>query len=162
TLSLPQPQRLTPPSFYSTPHTPKTQKPKNPKTQKPKNPKTQKPKNPKTQKPKNLPAEGRKDLFRLLRFSQPIRSSPKFIKANSIVWMTPNERVGAWMPLGRVCVIGFGKRGSAGTRAREVGKEILLLTLGRRGGAPHQAANGGLSSGRFLLLQNRHFRHPWR
>src|SRR5690606_10357934 len=68
---------------------------------KPKNPKTQKPKNPKTQKPKNLPAEGRKDLFRLLRFSQPIRSSPKFIKANSIVWMTPNERVGAWMPLGR-------------------------------------------------------------
>src|SRR5690606_39879914 len=91
-------------------------------------------------------AEGRKDLFRLLRFSQPIRSSPKFIKANSIVWMTPNERVGAWMPLGRVCVIGFGKRGSAGTRAREDRKEKPLLTLGRRGGAPHQAANGGLSS----------------
>src|SRR5690606_40865298 len=77
---------------------------------------------------------------------RPIRSSPKFSKANSIVWMIPNEWPGAWMPLGRVCSIGFGKRGSAGTRAREVGKEILLLTLGRRGGAPHQAANGGLSS----------------
>src|SRR5690606_19283479 len=35
----------------------------------------------------------------------------------------------------------------AGTRAREDCKETLLLTLGRRGGAPHQAANGGLSSG---------------
>src|SRR5690606_32068069 len=38
----------------------------------------------------------------------------------------------------------------AGTRAREVRKEIPLLTLGRRGGAPHQAANGGLFSGRFF------------
>src|SRR5690606_23741689 len=102
-----------------------------------------KPKNPKTQKPNNLPAEGRKDLFRLLRFSQPIRSSPKFIKANSIVWMTPNERVGAWMPLGRVCVIGFGKRGSAGTRAREDCKEKPLLTLGRRGRAPHKLPRSG-------------------
>src|SRR5690606_35057134 len=64
---------------------------------------------------KNLPAQPL-GLFRL------IRSSPKFAKANSIVWMTPNEWPGAWMPLGRVCVIGFGKRGSAGTRAREVGK----------------------------------------
>src|SRR5690606_40829631 len=83
TNGLEQPQRLTPAWFYWARYTRKTQKPKNPKTQKPKNPKTQKPKNPKTQKPKNLPAEGRKDLFRLLRFSQPIRSSPKFIKANS-------------------------------------------------------------------------------
>ncbi len=67
-------------------------------------------------------------------FSRPIRSSPKFGKANSIVWMIPNERVGAWMPLGRVCSIGFGKRGLAGTRAREDCKETPLLTLGRRAG----------------------------
>src|SRR5690606_20135659 len=33
--------------------------------------------------------------------------------ANSIVWMIPNERVGAWMPLGRVCSIGFGKQGNS-------------------------------------------------
>jgi len=32
------------------------------------NPKTQKPKNPKTQKPTNLPAAGRQNSFRLLRF----------------------------------------------------------------------------------------------
>ena len=55
-------------------------------------------------------------------FFRPIRFSPKFAKANSIVWMTPNERVGAWMPLSRVCSIGFGKRGSAETRARGVRK----------------------------------------
>src|SRR5690606_38069667 len=42
-------------------------------------------------KPKILPAAGRPKRFRLLRFSRPIRSSPKFAKANSIVWMTPNE-----------------------------------------------------------------------
>src|SRR5690606_8024344 len=46
-------------------------------------------------------------------FSRPIRSSPMVTKANSIVWMIPNERVGAWMPLGRVCSIGFGKRGTS-------------------------------------------------
>src|SRR5690606_33005510 len=75
------------------------------------------------------PAAGRKNLFRLLRFFRPIRSSPKFGKANSIVWMTPNEWPGAWMPLGRVCVIGFGKRGSAGTRARGVRKGIPPLAI---------------------------------
>src|SRR5690606_33064525 len=78
---------------------------------------------------------------------RPIRSSPTFGKANSIVWMTPNEWPGAWMPLGRVCSIGFGKRGSAGTRARGVRKGMPPLALGCRGGAPHQAASGGLSSG---------------
>src|SRR5690606_5739094 len=46
----------------------------------------------------------------LLGLFRPIRSSPTFGKANSIVWMTPNEWPGAWMPLGRVCSIGFGKR----------------------------------------------------
>src|SRR5690554_6067250 len=69
-------------------------------------------------------------------FYRPIRSSPKFGKANSIVWMIPNERVGAWMPLGRVCLIGFGKQGSAGTRARGVRKGIPPLALGYRGVAP--------------------------
>src|SRR5690606_39406279 len=68
--------------------------------------------------------------------SRPNRASPTFGKANSIVWMTPNEWPGAWMPLGRVCSIGFGKRGSAGTRARGVGKGILPLALGYRGVAP--------------------------
>src|SRR5690606_12644314 len=60
--------------------------------------KNQKPKT-KNQKPKTknqYPAAGRKNLFRLLRFFRPIRSSPKFGKANSIVWMTPNEWPGAW------------------------------------------------------------------
>src|SRR5690606_1653298 len=52
-----------------------------------------------------------------------------FGKANSIVWMIPNERAGAWMPLGRVCSIGFGKQGSAGTRARGVRKGILPLAI---------------------------------
>src|SRR5690606_14385296 len=80
-----------------------------------------------------------------LRFFRPIRSSPLFTKTNSIVWMTPNEWPGAWMPLGRVCSIGFGKRGSAGTRAREVGKEIPLLTSGRRGRAPHKLPRSGSS-----------------
>src|SRR5690606_42151960 len=45
-------------------------------------------------------------------------------------------------------------------KSRGVG--IRSPHLGRRGGAPHQAANGGLSSCRFFLLQNRHFRHPLR
>src|SRR5690606_27974484 len=62
-----------------------------------------------------------------LMFFRPIRSSPKFAKADTIVWMIPNERVGAWMPLGRVCVIGFGRRGSAGTWARGVCKGIPPL-----------------------------------
>src|SRR5690606_31761631 len=79
---------------------------------------------------------------------RPIRSSPKFTKANSIVWMIPNEWPGAWMPLGRVCSIGFSKRGSAGTRARGVGKGIHPLTLGRRGGAPHQLPCNGSQSAR--------------
>src|SRR5690606_4329942 len=69
-------------------------------------------------------------------FYRPIRSGPKFGKANSIVWMIPNERAGAWMPLGRVCLIGFGKQGSAGTRARGVRKGIPPLALGYRGVAP--------------------------
>ncbi|UZK04159.1 hypothetical protein [Venatoribacter cucullus] len=45
---------------------------------------------------RKYPAAGRKNLFRLQRFFQPIRSSPKFGKANSIVWMIPNEWPGAW------------------------------------------------------------------
>src|SRR5690606_23533594 len=65
----------------------------------------------------------------LLGLFRPIRSSPTFGKANSIVWMTPNEWPGAWMPLGRVCSIGFGKRGSAGTRARGVRKGIPPLAI---------------------------------
>src|SRR5690606_20982674 len=73
--------------------------------------KNQKPKT-KNQKPKeNIRPQAAKILSNCCGFSRPIRSSPKFAKANSIVWMIPNERVGAWMPLGRVCSIGFGKRG---------------------------------------------------
>src|SRR5690606_10110642 len=63
-------------------------------------------------KPKILPAFGRYMISNLLRFSRPIRSSPMVTKANSIVWMIPNEWPGAWMPLGRVCLIGFCKRGN--------------------------------------------------
>ncbi len=71
-------------------------------------------------------------------FYQPIRSSPKFAKANSIVWMIPNERVGAWMPLGRVCVIGFGKRGNswdAGQRGSQGDTSPCII----RGRSPQKA-----------------------
>src|SRR5690606_22724463 len=74
----------------------------------------------KAKKPKNYSRpEAAKTLSGCCGFSRLIRSSPKFAKANSIVWMIPNEWPGAWMP----------------------------LALGCRGGAPHQAASGGLSSG---------------
>ncbi len=78
--------------------------------------------------------------WRHWRLQQPIRASPKFAKASSIVWMTPNEWPGAWMPLGRVCVIGFGKRGSAGTRARGVRKGIPPLAIPAAEGRKKPAA----------------------
>src|SRR5690606_15983522 len=72
------------------------------------------------------------------RLKQPIRASPKFAKANSIVWMIPNEWPGAWMPLGRVCVIGFGKRGPAGSRAEGFARGYLPLQYQRPKAAKRQ------------------------
>src|SRR5690606_20169475 len=68
---------------------------------------------PKTENRKFFRPKAAKKRSSYCGFSRPIRSSPKFGKANSIVWMTPNEWPGAWMPLGRVCVIGFGKQGAS-------------------------------------------------
>src|SRR5690606_36073502 len=82
----------------------KTQNPK-PKTQNPK-PKTQNPK-PKTQNPKPkkiLPAEGRKNIFKLLLFSRPIRASPPMKKSGSHARMIPGEDRGARRALRSVAV----------------------------------------------------------
>ena len=49
---------------------------------------------------RNIRPQAAKTLSICCCFSRPIRSSPMVTKANSIVWMTPNERAGAWMPLG--------------------------------------------------------------
>ena len=69
-------------------------------------------------------------------FFRPIRSSPKFVKANSIVWMIPNERVGAWMPLGRVCVIGFGKQGISWNAGQRGWQGDTSPCIGAQGRSP--------------------------
>src|SRR5690606_23298249 len=58
----------------------------------------------------------------------------------------PGKDRGTGCTLRSVGVSGFFQQGSAGTRAREDCKEILLLTLGRRGGAPHQLPRSGSST----------------
>jgi len=98
-------------------------------------PKTQNPK-PKTQ--KFFRPQAAKIYSGCCGFSRPIRASPKFGKANSIVWMIPNERVGAWMPLGRVCSIGFGKQGKswyAGQRGSQGDTSPCIV----RGRSPQKA-----------------------
>src|SRR5690606_42066453 len=70
---------------------------------------------------------------------RPIRSSPKFAKVNSIVWMITNERVGAWMPLGRVCSIGFGNRGIS-WKAGQRGSQGDTSPCKTRGRSPQKAA----------------------
>src|SRR5690606_8883894 len=71
---------------------------------------------------------------------RPIRFSPKFGKANSIVWMIPNERVGAWMPLGRVCSIGFGKQGKSWDAGQRGSQGDASPCIGARGRSPASAA----------------------
>src|SRR5690606_38449003 len=92
---------------------------------------------------RKYPAEGREKMFTLLGSFRPIRSSPTFGKANSIVWMIPNEWPGAWMPLGRVCSIGFAKQGKRWNAGQGVRKGIFPLHPGRGGGAPHKPSRSG-------------------
>src|SRR5690606_37788212 len=103
--------------------------------------KNQKPKT-KNQKPKTkrkYPAAGRISFANCCGFFRPIRSSPKFAKANSIVWMTPNEWPGAWMPLGRVCSIGFGKRGNSWDAGQRGSQGDTSPCIGVRGRSPVKA-----------------------
>src|SRR5690606_29618104 len=76
-------------------------------------------------------------------FSRPIRASPQIKKYGSHARMIPGKDRGTGCTLRSVGVSGFFQQGSAGTRAREDCKEILLLTLGRRGGAPHKLPCNG-------------------
>src|SRR5690606_33038939 len=136
--------------------------------------KSQKPK--KKQKPKRKRKNQNSKFFRLQAakndsgccgYSRPIRSSPLMKKAGSHARRDAGQ--GSWYRMyltirGRQRIFsarqrpagvtaagwpeGRAKRVTAGTRAREVGKEILLLTSGRRGGAPHKLPrSGSLNSG---------------
>ncbi len=78
--------------------------------------------------------------FRLSRWGlfRPIRSGPPLEKTVAMPGGMPGKDRGTGCTLRSVGVSGFFQQGSAGTRAREDCKENLLLTLGRRGGAPHK------------------------
>src|SRR5690606_23306589 len=90
------------------------------------------------QKQKIRPAEGRKNRFSLLRFYGPFGPARRLKNPVAMPGGMPAKDRGTGCTLRSVGVGGIFQQGSAGTRAREDCKETLLLTLGRRGGAPHK------------------------